>query len=444
MNKHLPSLFIMMVLTFLLMSCAESALNEVPQMKDSWRKYSDLLTKSADLSLSSGVTSSDVEDYLRYRLNIDLQNLESITKYDLDDTNYLFIAQLYNGNWYLFSGDYSTAPLIASGEDGFDLTDEPNKHFLGWMKTIANKMSENRLLSTKETEYNKNEWIRTKRIAAIKQKNAPTRNGDDPDTSEVIIEIDSEWLLDEYYPPLTETQWESGYPFNLALPLEPPYRDQDRCLAGCAVTAIAQLVYYTHFAFGYPNDTFEAASCSQYYNQPGTPPYTYTLTNPSTTCWNLMGLTVVTNYNSSYAPALYAYIAQLSNTDYRDREGITSASSICPTLSSLSLTGASQKSFSRDSVINEIQEDRPVLCIGASNDTTTTGHMFIIDGYSWQIIRETETISDPQGHILEVNVITHNTLQWHINSGNPGPYVFWIYSSDYYYPFNRKIYIGWS
>ena len=438
-TKVLISLFCILFAT----SCMEYFDSEVAPKNMSCREISGALTKSTSLILAQKVSVSDVEDYLQYRLNIDKFTIQDILKYDINDSSFVYFVQLNNDHWFLFSGDYSYMPIIASGEDKLFIDSLPDNHFRDWMQTIGFQMEESGRDYSKAINRNKNEWLRCKRIAERERRKRGRSNEDDSDTSDIAIDIEIEYLIDEYYPPLTLTKWDQGYPFNLALPLFPPYGDTDRCLAGCAVTAVSQLLYYTHFAFGYPNDIFAEASCSQHYNQPGTPPYTYSFSSPSTTCWNLMGLTVPTNYNSSYAPALFALVASRSNTDYTDGQGCTSSNAICSTLSSFLLTGASETSYSRQAVVSQIENDKPVLCAGASSSSSTTGHLFIIDGYRWLKFREVETISDLQGNILEVNINVHEDFGLHINSGNISPsYHFWVYN-DSYYPYNRKVYIGW-
>ena len=436
--------FFLAVLLLLLASCTEASFEDTSKASPSWKGYSEAITKAASECLSHGVSDSDAIDYLHYRKAIDSADIKDVSRYSIDDSNYVFIVHLNDDHWFLLSGDYSSTPILAEGGEGFNLQDKPSKHAEAWLQSIASYMTENRSGRTQDVEINKAEWIHSKTVAEKARDKEKRINRDDPDTSDVIIEVDSEWLIDEYYPALTETRWDQGYPFNLSLPLYPPYGTIDRCVAGCAVTAIAQLLYYTHFAFGYPNDVYAEASCSQHYDASGTPPYSYTFSSPSTTSWNLMGLTSQANYNSTYVPALYAMIASSSNTNYHDGEGSTSPSTICPTLANFMLTGASPEDYNKSDVIDEIEDDRPVLCSGGDSYYTTIGHIFLIDGYEWQKIRETETIKDLDGNILEINVTIHDYFRWHINTGDPYVgYHIWSYENAYY-QYNRKIYIGWS
>lgn len=73
----------------LLSSCAESVEPSENQKTQSVKERRELLTKSITERLAAGVTQSDVEDYLVYRLNIPLTDVKDITRYGID-TDTLF------------------------------------------------------------------------------------------------------------------------------------------------------------------------------------------------------------------------------------------------------------------------------------------------------------------------------------------------------------------
>lgn len=84
-----------------------------------------------------------------------------------------------------------------------------------------------------------------------------------------------------------------------------------------------------------------------------------------------MGLTASANYLTPYVAALYALVAQRSNTEYVLDEGIglgnTSVNSVSSTLSSFLLYGANNTTYNRGIVMSEINNDRPVLVTGGSS-----------------------------------------------------------------------------
>lgn len=437
----LPLIFVGIIL--LLASCSDSIIDSSEKTNSNGLQY-ELLTKAISAKLSTGVTRSDVEDYLNYRKHITPDQLRDVIRYDINDSVYVYIVNVKSGGWFILSGDYSSTPILAEEETGtfnLDFENDYKNYLKRWFQSIGNTITYNKESQSEECRKNREEWSRSIRNARIKEKST-TRDGSE---TEVSIDVAFDTLIFDYYPALTVTEWDDNYPFQEALPL---YEPGEHCFAGCAVVAIAQLIYYTHFALGYPNNTYEEASCSQYYNAPGTPPYTYTFINPSTTCWNQMGLTSTTNYFTPYATALYALVASNSGTAYVLDSGVgvgsTQPSSIVPTLNSFQLYGASSQNFNKLSAINEIQNERPVLCYGGNDLTDTIGHVFLIDGYRWEKIRETETITDEQGN-MEVNVYMHDYFAWYINAGeSAGDHRVTIVADTTYFYHNRKMYIGWD
>lgn len=435
-----------MLFSFVLFaSCSESIDQPSGSSIESAIDVKNLLTKSIDSKLSTGVTQEDVEDYLVYRQKESLEAVKDIVRYDIDEGVYVYIVNMKRGGWYLLSGDYSSVPVIAQCNDGeLDVFKTNSQYKKAFFNSIGNRIRENRMdAESDQVKSNRKQWILAKSAAKL---STPKSRDNDIDTGETIIEYYRDTLVNNLCQQLTSTSWDPSYPFNNAMPL---YGNNKRCLAGCAVVAIAQLVYYTHFAFGYPNDTFESASCSQYYNAAGTPPYNFNFSNPSTTCWNGMGLTASGNYFTTYATALYALVSSRSNTQYLlddDGYGIgsTSPSNIPSTLSLFSLTGASPQSYSRTTIINELESDRPVLGYGGSSLYDTVGHIFLYDGYSWLVIRDTEIIYDMDGNVLSQDETTYNYFKWFINTGDTFDGYHIQVAEGYYYPYNRGMFIGWS
>ena len=435
MNKiHLSA--ILMALTFLIVSCVETN-DQLTTKSQSYLEHRTLLTKAATDALSAGVTAEDVENYLTCRMSVPASEIKDISRYEIEDDAAVFVANLNRGGWFLCSGDYSSVPVIAYSERGnFNLNGKLSRHMQGWLQTIREQIVSNRNSYSETVQANRNEWVRTKRASL-------NRDGDDPDSSDFEIIVDSEWLRDDYYPALTETSWDPAYPFNQAMPKR--YNTTLRCIAGCTVVALAQLVYYTHNEFGFPNDIFSSAYCDNYYDEG--PPYNFNLSGQTTSTWDDMSLSYnYYNYDPtgwSYVSALFALTADRLNTAYDPDGGETLPSNIPSAMAAFLLSGVVNQSFYKPDVMDEIEADRPAMCSGTSSQGETIGHTFLIDGYLWQIIRETEYIYDLQGHLLEQNETTHDTFWWHINSGEHPQHSFWT-SPEYYFPYNRIMHIGWS
>ncbi len=427
---------------FLITACVET-IEQPATRKMSYLEQRDWLTKSATESLSTGITRVDVENYLGFRMNISLPEVKDISRYDIDETVYVYIVNLKAGGWYVFSGDYSCSPVLCLSDEGYFSVNTPlSRQDELWFQCVRDYTIQCRNSSSKEVLDNRSVWSHSKKNALMKE--VLSRN-EEPDTMDVTIEVYQDTLANDDYDWLGCPIWHEYAPFNNAVPLA--NTSGTRCPAGCAVIAIAELLYYTHCVFGYPNDIYESASCNSLYSQQ---PYVFTFSSPSVTSWNYM----VPNWNyisdsDPYTAALCALISKRSQTVYgidsSGAYGETSPNNIASTLDSFMLDGASMQPLDSTSIMNEIQNDRPVLCSGETPQpfgNTFVGHSYLIEGYYWQYVVETEIIMDPSGSIISEETYTIvNDLQWRINTGNPGRRT---YANGVYYPHNKYMYIGWD
>ena len=437
MMKRLLSLGVALIMSApLIISCMESA-NQINPDSVILTEDHKLLTKTL-LSLSSDVVvERDVEDYLYYRLAETRESVKSIDRYDIAKDVYVFVVNLNRGGWYLFSGDFSVGPILAQGDEGeLCLDKQLSSHGRNWLSSLAEYITQKR---TEATDSGKCGW----RISFRGEENPFI-----PDTSSVSIEYVIDTLVYDYYPGLTITRWDQYSPFNNSMPKQ--HTTSEPCIAGCAVIAIGQLIYYTHFAFGFPNETFASSYCNNYYDDSL---YNYHITDPTTTGWNYMTLDGGGLWNPApYTPTLCALIAHRSGTVYfgdipgpysePESYGSTSKTAIPSTLSSFLLFGVSEQPFDLNTICYEIQNDRPVLCTGGFSPTE--GHAYLIDGYYYLQLRVVEIIKDELGNVVNTITTFPTEFKWHINTGDNYPsHVFWAtYGS--YCPYSPSIFIGWS
>lgn len=439
-------LILLVVSPFLISACVES-IEQPAAHKMSYLEQRDWLTKSANESLSTGISRADVEDYLGFRMNFAPSEIRDITRYDIDESVYVFIVNLKAGGWYVISGDYSCTPILCISEEGyFNVNQTLSRHDALWFQSVRDYTVQCRNSSSKEVTDNRAVWSYSKKKALLKELNSRNEEPDTTETIEYIVDTYLDTLANDNYDWLGCPIWHEFEPFNNAVPLA--NTSGTRCPAGCAVIAIAELLYYTHYAFGYPNDIYASASCNDLYYQQ---PYTFTFSSPTTTSWNNM----VSNWyyisdTDPYTAALCALISKRSQTVYgidsMGAYGETSPYNIASTLESFLLSGTSLQVFNSNSIKNEIQNDRPVLCSGEAFvplENTYVGHSYLIEGYKWFYVVEVETLSDPStGEIVseEITPIV-NDLQWLINTCEPGRRT---YANGIYYPSNQFMYIGWD
>ncbi len=432
-------------------SCLGAIESGTVSTKEKYFEKKDILTKTLETRLSHGVTRTDVEDYLEYRLNVSLASVKDITRYDISNNAYIFIVNLNDGGWYLFSGDYSSMPVLAFGEQGslyYGEREEMSPHRKMFLNTVRDYITHNQIRGSDSNKTNQSNWISALLKASLVGNQTRKSEGDDFETS---IETITDTLIWDYYPGLIQTSWDQIFPFNEAMPKR--YTTNLRCPAGCTVIAIAQLLYYTHMTFGFPNDTYSSAYCNDYYDEG--PAYDFHLSGQTTSVWDLME----TEYDSEqvfgpYVPALCALVAERSSTVYSVIDplspiddggayGETNVNNIAGTLASFMLTGATNLPFDKTTVTNEIAHDRPVLCGGSDSPNTSVGHAFLFDGYIWRKTKTTEIIKDDQGVEIDRNEYYTESFYWHVNTGEPyAANHGWVYD-DVYCPYNRIMFTGW-
>ena len=445
MNRKHLIIFILLLLSSAT-SCERLIIDNLP-VNDS---HQNVKTKATliENTLPYTVSVRDVENYLVFYKKASVSSILDITAYDIEEDTRVYIANTTDKHWYLFSSDESAPAILAEGDnENLYLDGNLDNETKNWLKSIRSFLLNDADGLYGKQEYNRMMWLHVRRSASLESRQNIRM---DDDTTDRIYDYIIDTLFSYDYPALTITKWNQGAPWNNNMPKM--ISVDTRCLAGCTVVALAQLFYYTHYAFGYPDSTYESAVCSVRCNQG--PPYNFGLSNYSTNSWDLM-VTESNSYNfyNPYAPSLIAHIASISNTEYGvlypgatlmdDSYGETKQDSIPTTMSHFSLSGAGRHEYDVDSIINELVNGRPVLCAGTLTDTSSIGHAYLIDGYKWNRVKETEIVSDVYGNILEQNICYYELFHWHINSGNIRPHDFWI-DKDAYYASNRKIYIGWE
>lgn len=426
-------------------SCVKDLDYQSTEREMSLADYADIMTKTIINNLSCGVDETDIINYLLFRKHISSDSIKTISKYNIDNNVYVFFVNLYAGKWYIMAGDYSCAPIIAEGEgDSFYDGGELSKQEGEWLQTIGSYIKECRNSTSERVLNNRTEWIRSQRFAKIKNKTYSRQSrSEEPDTTEVEIYVITDTLFNDNYPALTITSWHQIEPFNNAIPLATANM---RCPAGCAVIAIAQLLYYTHYAFGFPNNIYASASCSNYYYQQ---PYNYSFSTLTSTTWDYMEPSWLDlSDNDPYTAALSALISYRTGSYYGidsgEAYGATPVNNISGALATFGLTNVTRLSFLSSTIMNEIQNERPVLCDGYGHTDYTESHAYLIDGYKRLCLQETEIITDTSGHILSQNVYVYDNIQWWINTGGYPNHFHILSTEGTYIPYYRYMYTGWS
>lgn len=432
---------LVVILLWVMTSCGESFdVNGVDDSKEILRKI-EAQTKAQATSNGENVSVSDVECYLIYRMKITQDKIVSITPYEVDENNRFVVAKLSDGRWFVFSGDYASTPVVAEGDkdNPFPMDDNADRTKMQkWLTAFSKATSEGDDVDMEEARNNRLLWLHTRR-AAVSQRSSQIRSGDD--TTDYIYDYVYDTLSSQIYPALTQTYWHEGSPWNATIPF---LNSSMRCYAGSEIVAIAQLLYYSHFAFNKPTSIYTCNfSCTDYYNQF---PYEFNFGSITTSMWDYMPSSVSGNSTYNYYVAvLYANVAKKSivhyevttptptdpSDSYTDFPNVKYNIANC--LDNYGLQTTLQgNSYDKATIMSQIQYNRPVLCYGSSVPGSKR-QAYLIDGYKNYYIKETEIISDTNGIIVETNVRYYYSLIWHINSAlGTSSHYYWSYETDYY------------
>ena len=168
--------------------------------------------------------------------------------------------------------------------------------------------------------------------------------------------------------PMLDTEWGQGEPYNR---LSPIVEDQ-RCVAGCSATALAQVIYYNRWPQGSTSSVPAYTTITHQLEMPELPPTQFD--------WNNMGENALSR--------LMQYCGQAILMDYGPNESGALPTDYAPALkqvfgynSKVCIEARSDYSDNEwnELIYKELSEGRVVVYSGYP--TLGSGHSFVIDGY---------------------------------------------------------------
>ena len=320
--------------------------------------------------------------YVKYY--IDPQEISNISPYVFEDDTLFYILNLHKGGWKIISGNSKTSPILAECGNGAIDLDNPDIPVQIMLNDAKNTMLS--LSSSKKTKD-----LETSRIWNILQsidtrmfsKRNPDRSTDDH-WIQVLVSTSSSTVDYENVYHLISTTWDQDSIWNIKAPIS----GGCHCLAGCVSVALAQLFYYYHHEYGYPNRLYHSVSVN---NNPNIYPLRDQIilldSVQLSTRWNYMRLTRNSSGNYEYVADLLAYIGKTISTDYG--LSLSSANFDVQFLHDFDLTcnkyEANSCDFSTtvlDSVFNYLRASKPLMVTNRATQVDQVGHAWIIDGFS--------------------------------------------------------------
>lgn len=288
----------------------------------------------------------------------------SLTPYiDKGDT-LLYIAQYANG-WEIYSAHQSTKMVLFSSPSGrFNLYDPQMPPAL---KSMIRSAAESiRQLKQMDITYIDPSWgapaLTEEELASgtliLREK---TKVSSTPDFYDLPP---GHWVLLERYEPvietytspkLTKTEWGQYYPWNVYTPLllNEEYNVYERAATGCVPLALAQYMYYTHFAKGSPKSCIAEAT-------PINNGRDFWFSGSSESIWDDMPL-ISKESGTRNAALLIGWLGRKLNTDYGIFASFTNPYNTEPVLKEIYGIDFPLKDMVTSDVIKALKKDYPVI-----------------------------------------------------------------------------------
>lgn len=312
--------------------------------------------------------------------------LSTFTVPDINNKPAYFIINYKNGGFVILAADKRSRPILAFSETShFDLD---SKYFpsglVGWLYASKEKIEKIRKDNIKITKGIKQQWDNLSNGKGNVFSNMVAPNGGDCNPYTVKKG------------PLLQTTWDQGSGYNSQTPMLScnDYLPDGHAWTGCVATAMAQVMKY----YKYPTN----------YN------------------WSAMP----NNYGTEVTAKLMRDIGNSVNMNYQCDGSGALENKLAPSfINNFSYSTASYSGYNYQTVINELNQSRPVILSGGKKTgwwifgQYSGGHAWVCDGY------------------IEYYSCYSTTLSLHMNWGWGGLYNAW-YSFDNFNPgsntFNYK------
>ena len=381
------------VMLLAMTSCSKhSALNNTDALSP--LKQSILMTKSASGIIKNDFSASENDVRRFIEKHNPARRICSLDPVERNGDSLLYIVNYENG-WSICSTDKRFPPIVAENDNGyFDLDRASNSGVIGWMNEMMDAISSVRQDRSVETanEFT-NLWEGKSVSPAAEEEAGGTRS---PIYTWTKIPISQTALTDSVQTvgPYLSTKWGQSFPWNQKLP--PINAGYLHYPAGCVAVAVAQLLYYYHYAVGVPSGLYHDITISDwtYYSNPddSTAYYKSTLTRDDYTYassrWDQMILKL-SDYNvysptsimgANYVSDLLVDVGNRVQMEY-DASGNGASSDILKAQAALPNFGlsASLGEFASSPIITNIMQQRPLYMTGFDSDKNL-GHAWVLDG----------------------------------------------------------------
>lgn len=378
MNKQIIPLTVLLLV--LLTGCNQITIdNPVPKVSDLRNELDDaIITKSVKDNCDYSVSLEEARLFACCQRDEEVKSVQSIS---VKEGALLYICNYENG-WMVIAGDKRAKPILAESPIGQLNIDNAPEGIKVWIEVLADDMLYFKEESSFQDKSNTNIWSL---FSPIDKQSAAQPEGRSVMKWYAINSVPTVTVINEYdeVPHLIPTKWGQGFPWNVKCPID--LSCNNRCYLGCTATAVAQLLFYTHFNFSKPNRLYHTIGC------------TYLTINSETTNigfyrndmyaysnrWNDMALNQYgTTTGIEYAGDLMLDIGNRFNMKYSG-EG-SGANMHSYAMSNYYDLSYSSCSYDYSIVNTNLNDSIPVIVIAYSDinflGIPSSGHTWLIDG----------------------------------------------------------------
>ena len=328
------------------------------------------------------VSEGDLVQYIKFRSlerghEMKALNIAPISEKSDEPVAYIIN---YESGWEIVSADKRATPRLAYSEDGvFSLEQCPDTQ-KAWLASVMNEinilrgLSEAQLseldeASLDEMAQNTEFWDAVTASESYLQRLLGDGYRGDPqlgyyEMHGVIVDT----LEYEVVNHLMAVHWHQSAPYNAYCPLRTDYPTL-RAPSGCGAVAAAQILWYLHINYGFPEYAPTSATCIGNVDS-----YTMTQSGQSSTIWDTMFM------NDDAVAILMAKVGTMVGMQYSNTNSISYFGDFAPyVFTPFGISCSSYSYFNASVAGSNLLNGLPIFVRAATaNDE---GHFFVIDGY---------------------------------------------------------------
>ncbi|MBQ1841889.1 MAG: C10 family peptidase [Bacteroidales bacterium] len=329
------------------------------------------------------------------------ENIVSIDSVEREGEIVFYVVN-YNNGWLIISGDKRTEIVLASSDSGsFKLSDIDSEPWLFWFNLTINGILSFIHNDVDEVFINANSISRWEMIDDIiggGGKTVRTKSGDGDEYVWIRRQLSTTYNSETVEKPhLIQTKWGQKFPWNYHYPeeIDTNYVVQT-CPVGCTAVAMAQVINYLHNKENVPTGLHHGASVTGISSFSNSYHGTFAngvLVDPSDR-WPLFAKTKGTDALADSILFVREFMAEVGHSV--GMEYHWNGSGAWPSVSAMNSFGLTmtQSYYSNPensqndyfTIVGELDNDLPIIVVEMYHelDGSSSGHTWIIDGYSYR------------------------------------------------------------